>query len=42
MIPPSGLWIPSIRDLPEPPPRLTHAEVEIIFSHKTPENAPGG
>ncbi|WAC21395.1 GNAT family N-acetyltransferase [Luteolibacter sp. SL250] len=29
-------------DLPEPPARLTHAEVEIIFSHRTPDNAPEG
>jgi predicted acetyltransferase len=35
-------WIPSIRDLPEPPPRLTYADVEIVFSHMTPENIPMG
>lgn len=42
MTPPEELWIPSMLDLPEPPQRLTHAEVEIIFSHMTPENAPQG
>ena len=42
MTPPGGPWIPSMEDLPEPPARLTHAEVEIVFSHRTPGDARKG
>jgi len=31
-----------MHDLPEPPLRLVHADVEIVFSHRTPGDAPAG